>query len=247
MSDASEGSMLRRLLTGQNVKKDEIKEANVDFKILVLTPKLTETDESHETKEYPFKHENIDISYKFVSNTDIDLDYLDIEVFKKNPQNILNCADNEHIKLINHTKETFESEKCTTTISSSPEVHERKKSDTDVDLDCLDIEPVLKENPKDILNCAYEEQIESIHHAKEKFHTTFASKSGIHERKKPFKCNVCNLAFSHKANLKVHFESVHEGNKPYKCNDCDLSFSQKGNLNRHATVHEKFCNMFCSI
>ena len=69
----------------------------------------------------------------------------------------------------------------------------------------------------------------------------------VHERKKPFKCNVCNLAFSHKANLKVHFESVHEGNKPYKCNDCDLSFSQKGNLNRHATVHEKFCNMFCSI
>ena len=69
MSDASEGSMLHRLLTGQNVKKDEIKEANVDFKILVLTPKLTGTNESHKTKEDNFKHENIDISYKFFSYT----------------------------------------------------------------------------------------------------------------------------------------------------------------------------------
>ena len=248
MSDASEGSMLRRLLTGQNVKKDEIKEANVDFKILVLTPKLTETDESHETKEYPFKHENIDISYKFVSNTDIDLDYLDIEVFKKNPQNILNCADNEHIKLINHTKETFESEKCTTTISSSPEVHERKKSDTDVDLDCLDIEPVLKENPKDILNCAYEEQIESIHHAKEKFHTTFASQSGIHERKKPFKCDNCDKSFIQKSHLQRHVASVHEGIKSFQCSACGKYFTTKRSMCDHiATVHELKKPFHCDI
>ena len=238
MSDAS----------GQNVKKDEIKEANVDFKILVLTPKLTETDESHETKEYPFKHENIDISYKFVSNTDIDLDYLDIEVFKKNPQNILNCADNEHIKLINHTKETFESEKCTTTISSSPEVHERKKSDTDVDLDCLDIEPVLKENPKDILNCAYEEQIESIHHAKEICHTTFASKSGIHERKKPFKCDNCDKSFKQKSHLQRHVASVHEGIKSFQCSACGKYFTTKRSMCDHiATVHELKKPFHCDI
>ena len=69
----------------------------------------------------------------------------------------------------------------------------------------------------------------------------------VHDRKKPFKYNVCDAAFSHKTNMKVPIESVHKGNKPFKCKECDLSFSQKGNLNRHATVHETFCNMFCNI
>ena len=420
MSDASGGSMLRRLLTGQNVKKDEIKEANVDFKILVLTPKLTETNESHKTEEDHFKHENIDISYKFVSNTDIDLDCLDIEVFKKNPQNILNCADDEHIelinhtnetlqsekctttfgskpavherkkslecnicnanftnsanlkrhvssvhegiksfqcntcrksftskhslcshitavhegkkpfkcdicdyscsqradlnkhvasvhegkkafkcgicdyscsqkvylkrhvasvhkyadidyldfepaskktaedilncaddehiKLINHTEETFESEKCTVTFSSKSAVHERKKSDTDVDLDCLDIEPILKENPKDTPNCLEEELIESIHHAKEKSPTTFASKSGIHERKKPFKCDNCDKSFRQKAHLQRHVASVHEGIKSFQCNDCAKYFTTKRSMCDHiATVHELKKPFHCDI
>ena len=43
--------MLRRLLTGQNVKKDEIKGSKFDFIIVVLT----ETNESHKTKEDHFK------------------------------------------------------------------------------------------------------------------------------------------------------------------------------------------------
>ena len=33
----------------------------------------------------------------------------------------------------------------------------------------------------------------------------------VHEEKKPVKCNVCDKAFSLKANLRVHIGSVHKG------------------------------------
>ena len=52
----------------------------------------------------------------------------------------------------------------------------------------------------------------------------------VHERNVPFKCNLCDPAFSHKASLKVHIESVHEKNKLSKCNLCDATFSHKGHL-----------------
>ena len=41
-----------------------------------MTPKITETSESHKTKEDNFKHENIGISYEFVSHTDIESNFL---------------------------------------------------------------------------------------------------------------------------------------------------------------------------
>ena len=72
--------------------------------------------------------------------------------------------------------------------------------------------------------------------------------ASVHEGKNPFKCNVCDTPFFHKANLKVHVESVHKGKKPFKCSECDALFSQKVNLNRHvATVHVKFMLEFCNM
>ena len=59
----------------------------------------------------------------------------------------------------------------------------------------------------------------------------------VHEQKKPFKCNICDVGFSHKGYLDKH---IHEEKKPFKCNDCGTSYSRKGNLNRHIkSVHER--------
>ena len=37
-----------------------------------------------------------------------------------------------------------------------------------------------------------------------------------------------------------HIAAVHEGKKPYKCDTCDVKFSSKQGLNRHfAAVHKE--------
>lgn len=46
----------------------------------------------------------------------------------------------------------------------------------------------------------------------------------IHSVRKPFKCDVCNKAFSLKVNLKLHWK-VHLGEKPFICDQCDKNFS----------------------
>jgi uncharacterized Zn-finger protein len=53
----------------------------------------------------------------------------------------------------------------------------------------------------------------------------------VHEGKKPFKCNICDVTFFQKGDLTKHGKTVHEGKKPHKCNGCDKAFSQKGSLN----------------
>ena len=49
------------------------------------------------------------------------------------------------------------------------------------------------------------------------------------KRKKPFKCNVCDVSFFPQAKLKLHIVSAHEIEKTFICNVCDASFAQKGN------------------
>ena len=71
------------------------------------------------------------------------------------------------------------------------------------------------------------------------FTTLSSFLSPVREKKKSFKCKICNAGFSLKAPLKRHVNSVHKGRKPFKCNVCDASFSQKGHLNEHiGSVHE---------
>ena len=55
----------------------------------------------------------------------------------------------------------------------------------------------------------------------------------VHEGKKPFKCNICDTAFSQKQKLNGHVKSVHEGMEPFKCNICDKAFSYKHTLKGH--------------
>ena len=42
----------------------------------------------------------------------------------------------------------------------------------------------------------------------------------IHTGDKPYKCDVCDKAFSHSNNLQRH-AMIHTGDKPYKCDVWD--------------------------
>ena len=39
----------------------------------------------------------------------------------------------------------------------------------------------------------------------------------VHERKKPFKCDLCNAEFTSKQRMKGHIATIHEGEKQFKC------------------------------
>ena len=45
--------------------------------------------------------------------------------------------------------------------------------------------------------------------------------ASAHEKKKPFKCNLCNSIFSDKGSfLEKHIALVHEENTPFQCDIC---------------------------
>ena len=52
----------------------------------------------------------------------------------------------------------------------------------------------------------------------------------VHEGKKPFKCGICNAAFTSKQGKIGHIAAVHEGKKPHHCAICLTDFSKKSNL-----------------
>ena len=51
-----------------------------------------------------------------------------------------------------------------------------------------------------------------------------------HTQEKPFKCDLCDKAYSAFSSLKTQKLS-HTGEKPYKCDICKNAFSQYGNFN----------------
>ena len=73
--------------------------------------------------------------------------------------------------------------------------------------------------------------------------------SSDHVVNRCLKCDVCDSLFKTKFHLKRHIESVHERKKPFKCNICDVSFTEMGKLNV-SLVHERkkpFKCIFCDI
>ena len=59
----------------------------------------------------------------------------------------------------------------------------------------------------------------------------------VHTCEKPFKCRVCDMAFSQLGNLNRHMR-VDMGDKRYKCHVCDKAFGLAGNINIHMRVPE---------
>jgi len=67
--------------------------------------------------------------------------------------------------------------------------------------------------------------------------------SRIHSGQKPYKCHVCEKAFSQSSNLHTHMR-VHTGDKPYKCSLCHKRFSYSSDLQQHPRQHTSIGPMY---
>ena len=69
----------------------------------------------------------------------------------------------------------------------------------------------------------------------------------VHDRKKPFKCEVCQQAkFGRNSELEKHISRVHDN--PKRCSICNLDFSKRNLLRNHvASVHEDKILFNCEI
>jgi len=54
----------------------------------------------------------------------------------------------------------------------------------------------------------------------------------LHTGERPYKCHVCDKAFSQSGSLNSHMR-VHTGEKSHRCSLCNRSFSELGNLQQH--------------
>ena len=55
----------------------------------------------------------------------------------------------------------------------------------------------------------------------------------IHEGKKPFKCEDCDISFGLKKYLQNHIISIHTTARPFKCSICDKDYKLKVQLKKH--------------
>jgi len=59
----------------------------------------------------------------------------------------------------------------------------------------------------------------------------------MHEKLKPYVCDLCSCRFSQRGNLKAHVLQVHvlpaEDEKVYKCEECSCVYRRLATLNNH--------------
>ena len=59
------------------------------------------------------------------------------------------------------------------------------------------------------------------------------------ERKKQFKCEICNAEFGQDCTLNKHIAAIHKGRKHFKCDICNAKFTSKHGMKGHiATLQE---------
>lgn len=66
--------------------------------------------------------------------------------------------------------------------------------------------------------------------------------SAVHEKNRPFRCDICDTSFAHKGTLSKHIRTVHRRERPYACEHCGQRFSERGNVNKHKQRSNK-CRM----
>ena len=68
----------------------------------------------------------------------------------------------------------------------------------------------------------------------------------VHEKKKPFQCQICDRNFSRKGQLSDHIKTVHEKKKPFKCDLCTFCSISNRDLKGHIiAVHQKIKQFEC--
>ena len=69
----------------------------------------------------------------------------------------------------------------------------------------------------------------------------------VHEKIKPFHCELCPTQFFWKNALQLHTKTIHEKIKKFECVICLVKFGTKSNLSQHiGRIHQK-CFVFLTI
>ena len=59
--------------------------------------------------------------------------------------------------------------------------------------------------------------------------------SSTNDRKKPFKCIICDISYAYKKDLNDHKAAAHEIAIPYSCGNCNSGFFRKQELLEHVS------------
>ncbi len=80
-------------------------------------------------------------------------------------------------------------------------------------------------------------KLDNVHNFSETLVTSGANpKRRTSTQDRPFKCNVCSLAFKRRCHLKIH-KRTHSGKKPHKGDVCSKKFTTNTALTVHMRVH----------
>ena len=64
--------------------------------------------------------------------------------------------------------------------------------------------------------------------------------SAVHEKKKPFECELCNRKFVTRSQSNNHLKEKHGNERPHECQICDKKFKRNCTLVAHMkNIHSK--------